>query len=105
VHLAEEEIYVTMVVVKRPARPHRQEADPSQWAQAVLDSLAVDAPPSATGLHRLAAHGVAPMGGTKGRPAGSRFAGTRNSTSTWTLLGLSLLCFLGSACSFYFLVK
>lgn len=114
---AEEEIYITMVVVKRPAQGIRSEADPSRWVQTMLDSLAVQMPADASCLSVTGSRGP----GTpteRGRPGPSRQlqaalspgrrtrpARTDTRASTWILLGLSLLCFIGSACSFYFLRK
>lgn len=114
---AEEEIYITMVVVKRPAQVHRPEDDPARWAQTVLDSLPVPVPAEAslqpgavarslaarTGRGRI---GPSPLAGTRlSRGGVSRLHRTGTQASSWILLGLSLLCFVGSAYSFYFLMK
>lgn len=110
---AEEEIYITLVVVKRPAQAHRSD-DPSRWAQTVLDSLAVpmtaDASPQPGAVARNPAVGTkqgrsGPPRRVRGRLGGSQLARADTRGSTWILLGLSLLCFIGSACSFYFLMK
>jgi hypothetical protein len=40
VHSAEEQVYIALVVVKRPATKGQPDLDPNRWAQQVMNGLA-----------------------------------------------------------------
>lgn len=76
----QQEVYVTLVVVKRPAEEGWQKLTPDRWAQSVPDRLAVH-------------------GGQHGQPRRQR--ASNGNLARQIYLGLGMLCMGGAAWLFY----
>lgn len=111
----EEEIFVSMVVVRRPMRSGRPDLDPAQWAQSLLNGLNAEGAESqlcsvVRKSHRTRQQWGSPM--DRLCPNGNPLRGARQGTSLchtdairWVWLGLGVVCCVGSVYSFYLLAK
>lgn len=97
--IAQEEVYIAMVVVKRPSRPGQPELDPTEWAQSVLRNL------NAEGVdHRACTIARGPALPFNGRiPPSPR--PRRIESSRWLYLGLGIGCFTGAGYLLYLVVQ
>ncbi len=96
-----EEIFVSLIVVRRPERPSAETINPGEWAQSVLESLRAGDPKYQEGLGR----GVAVSGRDLGLPRGSQRYDRDHRPATQRrrtcLFVLSAACFAGAAYSIY----
>jgi hypothetical protein len=92
---SEEEVYVTMIVVKRPSQLG-QSLDPARWTDAVLRDLQADAPDT-FGFDPRSTH----------QRALPRYRGTPRPVRAhpWVYLALSMACFVtaGSLVYWFFI--
>lgn len=98
-----DEVYVALVVVKRPSRPGQPALNPSQWSDLVLRGLAEQG--VSCQLDSQLVHPAPTSNAYRSRPAVRESWTTRNwhwrcAQISWVYFGFGVLCLAASAYAF-----
>lgn len=104
-----EEIFVSVIVVRRPERADTVTTDPAEWAQSVVDSLRTQEPQNHVGFRQAGSvFGSEPGSAIRRAQPQSAYSQRYNHSlrpvpqwqRTWMFV-ISAACFIGAAYCFY----